>query len=254
MGLAAVAAALLVAAPAAPARPERPPRTAEALVELLARTSVCRLPPGAATLPASARRGLIEHLRQYPAVALATARQRQNARRILADLRAAAAPWRKPSGARAAGYVLRQARRRRGDTTAHSLPAERRIQVDDGRSLDPRRPEVLIYANAPRRPLVLVGVMFAMPRGKRGPTPAGPIARWHRHRVCVAGTKRGVAPQSDGTCARGARMLMGSEMLHMWLTPDLRSAYAVHAPEPELCHAGLLPRGHCRTSRGFGGM
>ena len=220
---------------------------------------MCRLPPGASTLPGSARRGLIEHLRQYPSVELATPPQRQAARRIFAELRAAAVRWRRPSGATTAGYVVRQARKRRGGTAVHYLHAERRYQVDDGRYLDPRRPEVLIYANAPHRPLVLVGVMFAVPRGVRGPTPAGPIARWHRHQVCVAGTKRGTALGGDGTCPRGARILMGSEMFHMWLTPDLRSAYAVHAPEPELCRAGLLPRGYCRTSsvgsrRGFGGM
>jgi hypothetical protein len=34
-------------------------------------------------------------------------------------------------------------------------------------------------------------------------------------------------------------------MLHFWLTQDLRSAYAIHGPAPELCAAGLLPHGHC---------
>jgi hypothetical protein len=34
-------------------------------------------------------------------------------------------------------------------------------------------------------------------------------------------------------------------MLHMWLTRDLRSAFAIHAPEPELCVARLLPAVHC---------
>ena len=34
-------------------------------------------------------------------------------------------------------------------------------------------------------------------------------------------------------------------MLHFWLTQDLRSAYAIHGPGPELCAAGLLPHGRC---------
>jgi hypothetical protein len=34
-------------------------------------------------------------------------------------------------------------------------------------------------------------------------------------------------------------------MLHIWFTRDIRSAYAIHAPVPELCKAGLLPAGRC---------
>lgn len=34
-------------------------------------------------------------------------------------------------------------------------------------------------------------------------------------------------------------------MLHVWFTRDLRSAFAIRAPVPELCAAGLLPRAYC---------
>jgi hypothetical protein len=34
-------------------------------------------------------------------------------------------------------------------------------------------------------------------------------------------------------------------MMHLWFTGDLRSAFAIHAPEPELCAADLLPAAHC---------
>jgi hypothetical protein len=37
-----------------------------------------------------------------------------------------------------------------------------------------------------------------------------------------------------------------SEMLHVWFTRDLRSAFAIRAPEPELCTAGLLPHSYCK--------
>ena len=36
-------------------------------------------------------------------------------------------------------------------------------------------------------------------------------------------------------------------MLHLWFTRDLRSAFAVHAPVPELCSAGLLTLQACRA-------
>jgi hypothetical protein len=29
-------------------------------------------------------------------------------------------------------------------------------------------------------------------------------------------------------------------MMHVWFTGDLRSAFAIRAPEPELCRLGLL--------------
>jgi hypothetical protein len=87
--------------------------------------------------------------------------------------------------------------------------------------------------------------MFAVPRGVHGPSPGGPITRWHTHRVCVRGEKRGLAPRPDGTCPRGSTARQGSEMLHFWLTRDLRSAYAIHGPPPELCAAGLLPHDRC---------
>ena len=36
-------------------------------------------------------------------------------------------------------------------------------------------------------------------------------------------------------------------MMHVWFTRDLRSAFAIHAPEPELCRDGLLPAGTCTS-------
>jgi hypothetical protein len=112
--------------------------------------------------------------------------------------------------------------------------------------LDPRRPEALIYANIPGRPLVLVGIMFSMPRRAHGQTPGGPITRWHTHAVCANGIKRDLAPRPDGSCRPGETLRQGSEMLHVWLTRDLRSAFAIHAPARELGLARLLPPAFCR--------
>jgi hypothetical protein len=123
-----------------------------------------------------------------------------------------------------------------------------RHQEPRGRSiLDFSRPKALIYANAPDQPLVLVGAMWSTRDGELGPTPAGPIMRWHSHVVCKKGNRRGLKPPASGKCPPGARLVQGaSEMLHVWFTDELRSAFAIRAPEPELCAAGLLPRGHCR--------
>ena len=197
-------------------------------------------------LPPAARRGLVLHLRQYPAVELASARQRQAATGLLATVRAEADVWRNPAAAARVGFSTRTAKRAPGDRGVHYLHAEHRLFSADRRFLDPKRPESLIYANAPGRRLVLVGLMFSMRRGLAGPSPGGPITRWHSHLVCARGEKRGLKPRADGTCPFGSRRRQGSEMLHVWFTGDLRSAFAIQAPGPELCRAGLLDADTCR--------
>jgi hypothetical protein len=215
---------------------------------------LCHLAPGATSLPAGRLRGLAHHLRQYPDVALATRPQRRAAQRLLIELRKSVRRWQNPRDAAEAGFDLHTARRAAGDRTPHYLHAENLRFARDGRYLDPRKPEALIYANVPGHRLLLIGAMFSMPRGIHGPTPAGPIARWHFHRVCARGDHRGLKPLSDGSCPNGQTLRDGSEMLHTWFTPDLRSAYAVHAPEPELCAAHLLPVGYCASGSHLHGM
>ena len=212
---------------------------------------VCKLPPQAKKLPVTARRGLVQHLEQYPAVHLATSRQRARARFVLAQLFSASSEgnWRDPGAVARAGYDTRTAPRKPGDRTIHYFHAER-DQERRNAIVNPRRPKALIYANAPGRPLVLVGAMWSTRRGERGPTPAGPIMRWHSHVICSDGVRRGLKPPANGVCPPGTSIRQGrSEMLHVWFTGDLRSAFAIRAPEPELCAAGLLPRSRC-TSHG----
>jgi len=197
-------------------------------------------------LPPKTLRGPANRLQQYPAVSLATRAQREAAVRVLVETSNAVQAWRDQRAAAAAGFDVGQARRKPGDRAVHWLHAEHRGYSNDSNYLDTRHPEVLIYANPPDgRPLRLVGVMFSVPRGVKGPTPGGPVTRWHNHRVCVQGNRRGLAPRMDGSCPPGATARQGSEMMHLWFTHDLRSAFAIHAPVPELCHAQKLARADC---------
>jgi hypothetical protein len=203
--------------------------------------------PRGATLPPGTLRGLAHRLQQYPAVSLASAAQRRAARRLLDEARRSARAWRDPRRAVAAGFSAQRPRRRPGDRSVGFLHAEHRRFSADRTFLDPSRPEVLIYVNAPGRPLALVGVMFSVPRGVRGATPGGPVTRWHSHLVCARGGRRGLKPRPDLSCPSGTRLRRGSEMMHLWFTGDLRSAFAIHAPEPELCTAGRLPAAQCAS-------
>ena len=209
---------------------------------------VCKLPQGSSRLPATAGHGLIQHLRQYPTVDLATPSQRTWARIVLSRLEAAAKreSWRDRRAAALAGYDMRARPRNPGDRRVFFFHAERNEEPRGRSILDFTRPKALIYANAPGRPLVLVGAMWSTRDGELGPTPAGPILRWHSHVVCKEGTKRGLKPPASGMCPPGSRLTQGaSEMLHVWFTRDLRSAFAISAPRPELCAAGLIPQADC---------
>ena len=42
--------------------------------------------------------------------------------------------------------------------------------------------------------------------------------------------------------------------MHVWFTRDLRSAFAIRAPERELCRDGVLPPETCRNLDGLHGM
>ena len=238
VGVLAVTVAVVALGTAAEAQTAAPP------------TLLCKPPPGAQKLPRTARHGVIEHLLQYPAVKIATRAQRRRARGILGRLVAAAerGRWRSPAAAGRAGYDMRARPRRAGDQTVYFFHAERDQERRKGYIFDAARPKALIYANAPGRPLVLVGAMWSTRDGELGPTPAGPILRWHSHVVCKEGKKRGLKPPPSGICPPGSRLTQGtSEMLHVWFTGALRSAFAIRAPESELCAAGLLPGGRCRS-------
>ena len=209
--------------------------------------TLCTLPPGQSSLAPGTRHGLASHLRQYPDLALATRAQLKAATRLLGRARMATARWRDVKVAKASGFDTHLARRAAGDEAVGYLHAEQRRFSDDRHFLDPRRPEALIYATQPGHKPVLIGAMFSVPRGVRGATPAGPIARWHSHVVCTRGHKRGLTPSEDGNCPKGSARTQGSEMLHLWFTKDIRSAFAIHAPMPELCRDGVLSPEACRS-------
>ena len=206
-------------------------------------------------LPLRTEHGLAHRLSQYPAVFLATAKQRAAAELLRRQLYAAAKQWANPRAAAAAGFDLRRARRAPGEVRVMWFHSENRSwHTARSAFLEPSRPDTLIYADLPGRPLKLVGVMISMRRGVRGPTPGGPITRWHYHLVCFAGNERGLAPRADGSCPAGTMLGVGSEMMHVWFTRDLRSAFAIHAPWPELCAGRLLPAATCASGERFTGM
>jgi hypothetical protein len=101
----------------------------------------------------------------------------------------------------------------------------------DGRVLDPTRPETLVYWRGAGDRLVLVGVMFTAAKGAPGPAVGGPITRWHDHETCRdPATRERLGRPVDGACPAGQVHRRSGEMMHVWFTEDLATAFARRAP------------------------
>ncbi|MCH2172531.1 hypothetical protein MK489_17275 [Myxococcota bacterium] len=89
----------------------------------------------------------------------------------------------------------------------------------DGRTLDPDRPEYLMYNDSDK---TLVGFMYFVSReDERGPQVGGPYTVWHYHvfsraRCALRGLLPVGMPNSEGRCARGEPQFASAEMMHTW--------------------------------------
>jgi hypothetical protein len=143
---------------------------------------------------------------------------------------AGAERWRDPGAAAAAGFRFRD-----GDAGPGRRPRFLHVPNPawraDGRVLDPARPETLVYWNGPGGRLTLVGVMYTAARGAPGPAVGGPITRWHDHESCRDPvTRANLGRPVDGACPQGQVYRRSGEMMHVWFTGDLATAFARRAP------------------------
>jgi hypothetical protein len=143
----------------------------------------------------------------YPVLARATRARRAQARRLWrASLRAARERFPSYRAVWRLGY------RRFNEKWRKPLIFHmRRSSYDhDGRWLDPRRPESLVYWWPVRGKPVLVAFMYRYPAGRR-PRFGAPLFGWHTH-----------GPDTD------------NQMTHVWITRTLRTALANCLPVPAL--------------------
>lgn len=100
---------------------------------------------------------------------------------------------------------------------------------EDGRILDPERPEHLVYAESDRGPLLL-GAMFETESvADVGPRVGGPLTVWHRHeQVCFTVLPPTVAGMTSpyGMCPLGSVTVPWTgEMIHVWTAPGAPSRF-----------------------------
>jgi hypothetical protein len=164
-------------------------------------------------------------------VAAASDDERARAEALWKASVAGAARWRDQEAATAAGFRFKDRNEAGSGRPVRFLHVPNPAWRADGRVLDPSRPETLVYWNGPGDRLTLVGVMYTAPRGTHGPTVGGPITRWHTHESCRdPGTRAKVGRPVDGACPQGQVYRRSGEMMHVWFTDDLATAFARRAP------------------------
>jgi hypothetical protein len=155
-----------------------------------------------------------------------TAAEQAAADRLVAATRSEAARYSDSATAEKDGYRPVTPFAFYGARAAHY---QRDVAILDGRLLDPRRPEHLIYLKSPDSRLTLIGVMYLAPPGQ-GPPIGGPLTFWHTHDDLCA-NRLGVVPMlPTGTCLAGTSPLQ-LEMLHVWLVDHPEGPFA-EAPPP----------------------
>ena len=131
----------------------------------------------------------------------ATAEEQQAADELLASVRSTLAAYADVDAAVAAGY---QAPLRPRGPTGHYLDP---TVAEEGRVLDPARPNGLVYRTDAAGAPVLLGAFFVAPAGAPAPSPAGDLVVWHSHDPsCPA-----FFATADEPCTEARRML------HVWI-------------------------------------
>ena len=90
-----------------------------------------------------------------------------------------------------------------------------------GKTLDPTKPEELIYLRNQRGAITLVGIMYLAQPGQAGPKVGGVLTSWHAHdNLCYTPNRQMVVALADasGKCPTGTIYNgVTPEMLHVWL-------------------------------------
>lgn len=132
--------------------------------------------------------------------------------------------------------------------------------IDDGVTLDPDRPESLVYQIGPGQPRKLVAAMYMLPPSvplDGVPDVGGPLVQWHIHNnLCFEGpdnswTLAAVVPP-DQPCPAGTFRFPNAPMIHVWIVPNECGPFAAL----QGVAAGQIAAGQvrlCDTAHGLAG-
>lgn len=167
-----------------------------------------------------------------------TSSQKAAAAKLVSDTEVATAKYRNLAAAVADGFQGPAL-----TSTQHYLNVP---NMQDGRVLDPTRPESLIYTASPHGP-VLVGVMYVMNYpGEFGPEPGGCLTRWHVHTNVCQDPLQGVLIEVKDTpivCPPGTIRYIPPPLLHVWFLDVPGGRFAAEVTDEVLAKkVGAPPR------------
>ena len=155
----------------------------------------------------------------------ATDSQRTQAQRLLDQTQAVATSrFASFDAAKAAGYgfTIKSFDEQKGLDYWHLT---NQAYLEDGRDLDPQRPESLMYWHRPSGEPVLVAIVYRVASSAPNPALGGPILQWHLHKNAEGGFGR-------------------YKMTHLWLVPGMVDAYSMEMPVAALTKRyGTPPNG-----------
>jgi hypothetical protein len=93
----------------------------------------------------------------------------------------------------------------------------------NGDTLNPERPESLVYGNGAKGPILLAAMYIAHRIGQVGPDIGGPLTLWHSHSNLCFSSKTNIIDaftDKDGNCPSGSFNSGTPEMLHVWVVDN----------------------------------
>jgi len=121
---------------------------------------------------------------------------------------------RTPAAAKKAGYVANKKEMKDGSAFVHFV---KKPNYKDGKVLNAKAPEVLLFRRDPAGKWTLAGVMYRTGKGEISPV-VGQNGVFHGH------MKGGKMANISGKDRTGG-------MLHVWFTKDMKGAHGIGAPE-----------------------
>jgi hypothetical protein len=151
-----------------------------------------------------------------------TLEQIEAAARLAGDTQAGTARYADYDAALADGYVPD------GPKLGLQRHLKNKDYQKDSLTLDPNKPELLVYATADNENYLLLGVAYTMERaGEAGPEIGGSLTRWHTHNICFTLAPPGFGLVSPfGSCPLGAVAVTLPEMMHVWTVENPDGPYA----------------------------
>ena len=147
-----------------------------------------------------------------------TAEQLDAARELIADTKAATTRYEDVAAAEAAGFTSI------GDGRSGVEHFVNQAWNSDDVSLDPDKPESLVYKVHPDGTRELTTVMYILPPGSTiddAPDIAGNLTVWHDHdNLCFDDNGRIAGFSVGGRCVPGGELVQTAPMLHVWVKPN----------------------------------